>query len=124
SVLYSLRFIHQAFFGPPPRDLPKEPHEAPFWMRLPVEVLVLACLVVGIVPAATIGPFLGAAAQAVLGDATPYYSLSIWHGFTQPLILSLLALAGGTIAYVILRDRLNGASGAPIIRYFRGRRMF
>ena len=124
SVLYSLRFVHKVFFGPASVDLPQKPQEAPFWMRVPIEVLVLGCLVVGIAPAYTIGPLLGSAVQAVLQDETPYYSLSIWHGFTQPLILSLIALAGGTVAYALLRERLNGASGAPIIRYFRGRRMF
>ena len=124
SVLYSLRFVHKVFFGPASLDLPQKPQEAPFWMRVPIEVLVLGCLVVGIAPAYTIGPLLGSAVQAVLQDETPYYSLSIWHGFTQPLVLSLIALAGGTVAYALLRERLNGASGAPIIRYFRGRRMF
>ena len=124
SVLYSLRFVHKVFFGPASVDLPQKPQEAPFWMRVPIEVLVLGCLVVGIAPAYTIGPLLGSAVQAVLQDETPYYSLSIWHGFTQPLILSLIALAGGTVAYALLREQLNGASGAPIIRYFRGRRMF
>ncbi len=124
SVLYSLRFIHQAFFGPAPASLPRVPHEAPFWMRLPVEVLVLACLVVGIAPAATIGPLLGAAVQAVLGDDTPRYSLSVWHGVTEPLLLSLTALVAGSLAYLLLRNRLNRASGAPVIRYLRGRRMF
>ena len=48
AVVYSLRFGHDVFFGPPPRDLPREPHEPPRWMRVPVELLVLACLVVGI----------------------------------------------------------------------------
>src|SRR5690606_20547314 len=124
SVLYSLRFVHKVFFGPAPVGLPKKPQEAPFWMRAPIEVLVLGCLVVGVAPAYTIGPFLGSAVQALLQDQTPYYSLSIWHGFTQPLILSLTALAGGTAAYVFLRGRLERTSGAPVIRYFRGRRMF
>ena len=27
AVAYSLRFIHDVFFGPPPTDLPREPHE-------------------------------------------------------------------------------------------------
>ncbi|MEW9856623.1 monovalent cation/H+ antiporter subunit A [Novosphingobium sp. M1R2S20] len=124
SVLYSLRFIHQAFFGAPATDLPKQPHEAPFWMRLPIEVLVLICLVVGVVPAYTIGPVLDAAVRAVLHENTPYYSLATWHGFTRPLLLSLLALAGGTVAYLLLRTKLNSAGGAPVIRYFKGRRMF
>ena len=71
SVAYSLRFIHQVFFGPPPTDLPREPHEPPRWMRFPVEILVVTCLVVGIVPAMTVGPYLHMAAVSVLGPATP-----------------------------------------------------
>src|SRR5690606_20106721 len=58
SVLYSVRFIHQTFLGPPPVNLPHTPKEAPQWMRFPIEVLVLVCLLVGIAPSLTIGPFL------------------------------------------------------------------
>src|SRR3546814_10954747 len=59
--------------------LPRQPAEAPPWMRLPIEILVLACLLVGIVPALTIGPLLASAVQSVLGDRTPTYSLVVWH---------------------------------------------
>ena len=38
-----------------------QPHEPPRWMRLPIEVLVLACVVVGMFPAQTIGPLLSVA---------------------------------------------------------------
>ena len=44
AVAYSLRFIHSVFFGPLATDLPKTPHEPPFLMRLPVEILVVICL--------------------------------------------------------------------------------
>ena len=40
SVAYSLRFIHGVFFGPPPVNLPRTPHEPPRWMRFPIELLV------------------------------------------------------------------------------------
>ena len=40
-------FGYDIFFGPPSTDLPREPHEPPRWMRVPIELLVLACLVVG-----------------------------------------------------------------------------
>ena len=69
SVAYSVRFIHGVFFGPPPAGLPRVPHEPPRWMRFPIELLVLACLVVGVLPALTIGPFLDVAVRAVLGAA-------------------------------------------------------
>jgi multicomponent K+:H+ antiporter subunit A len=46
------RFVFDVFFGPPcGNDVPKHPHEPPHWMRVPVELLVLVCLVVGVVPA-------------------------------------------------------------------------
>lgn len=124
SVLYSVRFIHQGFFGPAPTGLPREPHEAPFWMRLPVEVLVLACLVVGIMPSVTIGPFLHMAVESVLGDATPRYSLAIWHGFTRPLALSVAALIIGGVGYSIFRDRLNAFAAVPLMGRLKGRRSF
>ncbi|WP_324742160.1 monovalent cation/H+ antiporter subunit A [Tsuneonella sp. CC-YZS046] len=124
SVLYSLRFIHQAFFGPAPVDLPRQPEEAPPWMRLPIEVLVLACLLVGIIPALTIGPFLATAVDAVLGDRTPSYSLAVWHGFSLPLLMSATALAGGVLLYVLFGPRLNAIERSPLIGYIKGRRTF
>ncbi|MBK1836243.1 monovalent cation/H+ antiporter subunit A [Azospirillum sp. YIM B02556] len=125
SVAYSLRFIHGTFFGPDPVDLPHKPHEPPAWMRFPVEVLVLACIVIGILPAATVGPYLDMAARAALGAATPDYSLAVWHGFNLPLIMSMAAFAAGLILYRLLQSHLaKGIDGPPLIRSLEGRRMF
>src|SRR3546814_596292 len=124
SVLYSVRFIHQTFLGPPPVALPHEPREAPRWMRFPIEILVLICLLVGIIPALTIGPFLATAVQSVLGGRTPTYSLAIWHGFSLPLLMSVIALVGGTGLYLLFGARLNDFSQSPIIGHFKGRRTF
>jgi multicomponent K+:H+ antiporter subunit A len=125
SVTYSLRFIHGAFFGPDPTDLPQKPHEPPAWMRFPVEILVLACIMVGLLPAATVGPYLHMAATSVLGSATPDYSLAVWHGFNLPLLMSVIALAGGVILYRALqRHLLTGAEGVPLLRRWEGQRIF
>src|SRR3546814_12816098 len=94
SVFYSVRFIHQTFFGPPPVGLPRQPAEAPHWIRLPIEILVLACLLVGIVPALTIGPFLASAVQSVLGDPAPSHSTVAQPRFPLPPPLSVTALVG------------------------------
>lgn len=125
TVAYSLRFIRDVFFGPAPTQLPRMPHEPPRWMRFPVEVLVLTCLIVGVVPGMTVGPFLDTAARAVLGPATPEYSLAVWHGFTPELLMSLLALAGGVALYFMLhRYLLSGIEGPPVLRRLKGQRIF
>ncbi|MDB5371467.1 MAG: monovalent cation/H+ antiporter subunit [Belnapia sp.] len=125
SVTYSLRFIHGAFFGPDPTDLPRKPHEPATWMRFPVEILVLTCIMVGVLPAATVGPFLDIAARSVLGAATPVYSLAVWHGFNLPLLMSVAALGGGVLLYTFLQRYLRtGQDGPPWIRRLEGQRIF
>ncbi len=126
SVAYSLRFIHTVFFGPAPTDLPiAHPHEPPRWMRFPIEFLVVLCLVVGIVPALSIGPFLHSAVISVLRDDTPEYSLSLWHGINLPLIMSVIALIAGTAIYWALKGYLSRCDdGPPFIRRLKGQRIF
>jgi len=121
SVAYSLRFI-SVFFGKLPDDLPKEPHEPPRWMRFPVEFLVLLCLVVGIIPGISVGPYLHQAVEAVLGTQTPEYSLAMWHGFNLPLVMSFVALGGGIMFYVILRKyfTLQQRADVPVLHRISG----
>lgn len=124
TVAYSLRFIREVFFGPPPQGLPRVPREPPFLMRLPAELLVLACLVVGIIPALTIGPLLKTALHAVLGLKLPQYSLAVWHGFTPELLMSVVAICGGAAMYFMLRSYLLVSKGPPLMRYIKGQRIF
>ena len=126
SVAYSLRFTVDVFFGPPATDLPRTPHEPPHWMRVPVELLVLVCLVVGMLPAWSVGRYLDAAARPVVGGELPAFSLAVWHGFNTPFVMSLLALGGGIAMYLALRAlRAAGRVDAPpLMRHIRGRRLF
>ena len=107
SVAYSARFIHDVFFNGEPKDLPRAPHEPPRWIKVPVEVLVIACVLVGIFPGQTIGPLLAVAAGAALGGPLPSYSLALWHGVNAPLAMSVVALGGGIALYVGLHRWLN-----------------
>jgi len=126
AVTYSLRFIHTVFFGPPPANLPKpKPHEPPHWMRFPMEFLVFACLVVGIAPNLSIGPLLHTGVTGMLGERTPDYSLAVWHGVNTPLIMSIIALAGGIILYTGLQKYFARCDdGPPVFRHLRGQRIF
>lgn len=125
SVAYSLRFVMQVFFGPEAKDLPRAPHEPPRRMLIPSGILVFTCLVVGIFPSYTVGPFLHNATVSILGVNTPEYDLRVWHGFNLPLAMSFLALAGGVALLWALRRRHRTRPGkAPLIYRFDGRRTF
>lgn len=121
SVAYSLRFI-SVFFGEPAQNLPREPHEPPRLMRFPVEFLVLVCLVVGIAPGLSIEPLLHLAVVATLGEAMPTYDLAVWHGFNLPLLMSVFALGGGVLLYVVLRRHfgLRQLEHVPLIHRLNG----
>ncbi|HEY0276058.1 MAG TPA: monovalent cation/H+ antiporter subunit A, partial [Paenirhodobacter sp.] len=125
AVAYSARFIVSVFFGPPATDLPKTPHEPPHWMRRPVELLVLICLIVGIMPDQTLGPVLNAALGSVMGRDTPHYDIAVWHGFNQPLIMSLLALVAGAVLYALVgRWVARGPEGPPLLHRIRAQKIY
>ncbi len=99
SVAYSIRFIHDVFFTKKVGDLPKTPHEPPRYMKVPVEILVGLCILVGILPAYMVGDLLEASAAAVVRGDLPDYGLYIWHGFNLPLGMSIVAILGGFWIY-------------------------
>ena len=107
SVAYSLRFMHDVFFNGEPVGLTKTPHEPPRYMRVPVEVLVVLCLVVGIFPQFVVGDLLNTASSAVLQTELPEFHLHIWHGFNVPLAMSAVAIAVGSFLYIKRRHLFN-----------------
>ena len=127
SVAYSLRFIVNVFFGPDTcNHLPRMPHEPPHWMRVPIELLVLVCLVVGVLPQWSIQAILSAAATPVVGGVLPEFDLAVWHGFNLPLWMSLLAMAGGIALFLLLRPRLADGriTRTPLLSLVSGQRVF
>ncbi|QOY94389.1 monovalent cation/H+ antiporter subunit A [Massilia sp. UMI-21] len=125
SVAYSLRYI-SVFFGPLARNLPEQPHEPPRWMRVPIECLVLLCIAVGVMPERVVGDVLAVAAHAILGPTMPEYDLAIWHGFNLPLVMSLVALGGGLVLYLVLRKRFDLAQRdrTPLFHHLRGAQLY
>ena len=126
AVVYSLRFGYDIFFGPPLPDLPRQPEEAPRWMRTPIALLVLSCLVVGVAPESSIGASLAAAARPVVGGVLPEYSLAVWHGFNTPFVMSLVAISFGVVGYVWLRGHQEQGrlQNPPLVSRLNGRRLF
>jgi len=103
SVAYSARFVHDVFFGGEAQDLPRRPHEPPRFMRVPVEILVALCLLVGLGPGLVVEPALRLASAALLQGPLPDFTLAAWHGLNGPFAMSVVALAGGTALYFARR---------------------
>jgi len=95
SVAYSLRYIGHVYLGPKRDDYPHAPHDPPFGMWAPPAVLVAMVVLIGLVPNPVVGPLLATSAAAVIGGELPYYSLSLWHGLTPALFMSIVAVIGG-----------------------------
>ncbi|MGA4492391.1 monovalent cation/H+ antiporter subunit A [Vreelandella venusta] len=98
SVAYSLRLVHAVFYKPAKEATPKAPHEPPHLMRLPVEILVALCVLVGLFPAFFATGILQLATQAVLSEPLDFH-LAIWHGINLPLMMSGLAFVVGITLY-------------------------
>ena len=123
SVAYSVRFVHDVFFNGPARASPNpqpqpqpqpQPHEPPIGMTVPVAVLVVVCVAVGLAPMWLAGPLVRLAAGSMLGVPAPAFEFALWHGFNLPLLMSTVAVAGGTLLYFGL------ASGGWLHRYLPG----
>ncbi|BFU92766.1 MAG: monovalent cation/H+ antiporter subunit A [Nitrospira sp.] len=121
SVAYSVRFIHDVFFDEP-HNLPHQPHKPPRYMKVPAEILAVVCIAVGVLPGYTVAPLVDVAARAVVGDALPDYRIALWHGFSLPLVMSAVALVGGTAIYWLLRHRYDLHLHVPV--HYTGRLLF
>src|SRR5690606_7630767 len=123
SVAYSIRFIHEVFFGPPSDAMPQAPRE-PRRMLFPSALLVAACVLVGVLPSRTVGPLLETAGRALLGDALPAYRLAVWHGFTPALLMSFVALLGGMGYYYVMYLRGRTLARTPLLSRVDSKRVF
>jgi multicomponent Na+:H+ antiporter subunit A len=81
-------------------DTPKKAHEAPWQMNLGPVVLVSLSLIFGIFPGWMGNLLVAPAVSAVIGEASKV-KLSIWHGITPMLILSIVTVGLGILLYVI-----------------------
>lgn len=129
AVSYSIRLVHGVFFdGVVGKNVPnKNAHEPPLGMRLPAIILATLCILVGIFPALLAGTLVNSVTRASLMQ--PNFEgvhLAIWHGFNAPLVMSLIALIGGTLFYFALakQGRLRKIDLDPSIGRFQGRILF
>ena len=129
AVTYSIRLVHGVFFdGGLGKHVPnKDAHEPPLGMRLPAIILATLCILVGILPALLAGTVVNSVTRASL--AQPEFEgvhLAIWHGFNTPLVMSLIALVGGTLFYFALAKdgKLRKIDLDPQFGQLQGRILF
>lgn len=104
TVAYSLRFGY-ALVRPDAvssrRSTRTETDHAPSpWFILPGAVLALGSVVLGLAPVLWSG-LVDRAAKALDPESGAY--LELWHGFSLPLLLSLVTLAGGVTLFALRR---------------------
>jgi multicomponent Na+:H+ antiporter subunit A len=92
------------FFGSRP-DLPKAPHEAPAVMWVGPMLLAALGLMCGLAPSIAEG-VVSAAVVSVAGEDISLH-LALFHGFSLPLLLSVLTLAIGGAVFM-KRDLVRG----------------
>lgn len=129
AVAYSTRLVHGVFFdGEVGKHVPnKAAHEPAFGMRAPALLLATLCILVGILPALMVEPIVNAATLASTQQADfAGVHLAIWHGFNLPLLMSLIALAGGILFYFVLaRDgRIRRIDLDPKLGPLQGKLIF
>lgn len=129
AVAYSVRLVHGVFFdGPIGKDVPnKDAHEPPMGMRAPALILAILCIAVGLFPALLVEHLVNsttrASTQLMNFEGT---HLAIWHGFNLPLLLSVIALAGGLVMYFALAKggRIREIDLDPALGRLQGRVLF
>ncbi len=97
-------------FSGDPSATPKTPHDPGFAMLSGPLVLALLGLLFGLTPW-LVGDNLIVPAASVIARRPISYTLTLWHGFTPMLALSVLTLAIGVFAYLRwdgLRKKLSG----------------
>lgn len=98
SVGYSLRLAGHLFFGKPRESEPfARAHDPGFGMWAPPALLTLLAVLLGLIPMLLAAPLAVAVTAAVTGAPAPQFDLALWHGLNLALILSLVAVAGGTL---------------------------
>lgn len=107
-VALALEIGYAIFFGMY-KDTPKKPHEAPRLMLAGPVLFATLGLIGGLFAEFLVQPLLGSSSAAVL-NVESILKLSLWHGFTLVLGLSVLTLLFGYFLYRVRFKIRNWAS--------------
>jgi multicomponent Na+:H+ antiporter subunit A len=116
---------------PEQKDEDLHPHKESVWLWIPPLVLAITGLFMGVFSQGTAQTWVAAATSAVLQEMSKV-KLSLWHGITPMLLLSVLTLMIGVVVYLASRTLIPRLSAlwkklsfvGPNIFYSRSMRAF
>ena len=114
SAAYCFRFIGHTFLGPVRDDYPSKPHDPNKGMWLPPAFLVVLVVVIGTMPF-LVQDFVFLVAKSVIGDVAKLEVkyIKIWHGLVPALYLSIIAVVGGLLVFLIFKPLSRMWEAAP-----------
>ncbi|MEL6959802.1 MAG: monovalent cation/H+ antiporter subunit A [Pseudomonadota bacterium] len=106
SAAYCFRLISHTFLGPKreAESYPAKPHDPGFGLWGPPAILVTLVVLIGSAPMLA-QPLVEIITASLLGSAgtVPDYEIKIWHGINNPLIMSMIAIAGGLLVLSVFK---------------------
>jgi len=97
TFAYSMKIFFSVFFGEESKELPKHPHDPPLGMLFSPGLLAAITVIVGIMPFVAEN-LVNAATSAITQTTTDFY-LTLWHGFTPALWMSVVTVGIGLVLY-------------------------
>ena len=104
TLAYSLKYLVGPFFGRP-KDPSLPRHRPPWGLVFSPGVMAVAMVALGVYPALVAGDLISPAVGAITQHEADV-ELSLWHGLTLPLALSVIVIAAGVVAYPLV-GRIN-----------------
>lgn len=99
-VAVAMRLGYGIFFRKSAHEATAIGHAPETGLWLPPLLLGIAGLVFGLIPNLTVTPLLNAAGVSIAGAGAGQLELALWHGFNPILLLTILTILLGIVAYV------------------------
>lgn len=99
TFAYSVKFIDGIFLGERKQGhLPEHIHDPSFSMLAPAGMLAILVILIGLFPSIAVHYLIEPATEGILLENVDLH-VKLWHGFTTPLIMTIITLILGALVY-------------------------
>ncbi len=104
TFAYSVKFIDGIFLGERKKEhLPEHIHDPSFNMLAPAGLLAGLVVLIGLFPSVAVHYLIEPATEGILLENVDLH-VKLWHGFTTPLIMTIITLILGILVYTKYDD--------------------